>query len=81
MSTTLSAHQQQPAPLNDPVHDWTELRHADAVEFCRDGLAITTGKIDVCSPDGTVLWILQDHGLGRVMIHQSDGFAVYRHPR
>ncbi|MCO4255965.1 hypothetical protein [Pseudarthrobacter cellobiosi] len=79
MSTTLCAHQQQPGPPLDPVHDWGELRRTDAVEVRRHDLA-TSGQVDVCSPDGSVLWILQDHGLGRIMIHESDGFAVYRHP-
>ncbi|MET3708854.1 hypothetical protein ABIB17_003503 [Arthrobacter sp. UYEF6] len=71
MSTTFCAHQQQPSPPLDPVHNWTELQRTEAVELFRHDLTTTSGHIDLCSLDVSALWILQDHGPGRIMIHRS----------
>jgi hypothetical protein len=32
------------------------------------------------APDGTVVWIIEDNGLGRSMFLQNDRFHVYKKP-
>lgn len=35
------------------------------------------GTVDVAMPDGSAVWIWLQDGLGRVMVHQSDGVQIY----
>jgi hypothetical protein len=39
---------------------------------------MTSGRIDMLSLDGSVLWLQQDEGKGRALFLHSDGLRVYR---
>jgi hypothetical protein len=41
---------------------------------------MTSGRIDMLSLDGSVLWLQQDEGKGRALFLHSDGLRVYRRP-
>ncbi|MBT2515688.1 hypothetical protein [Arthrobacter sp. ISL-30] len=55
-----------------PVPDWSRLSRRDAVRVIRsDGSAIS-GRIDMIAVDRSVFWVMQDEGLGRVMVCRAD---------
>lgn len=67
-----------PAPTADPIPDWSKLSRADEVAVYRQAEAVASGRIDMIAIDRSVFWIIQDHGLGRVMCCQGDGLRVFR---
>ncbi|GAA1791052.1 hypothetical protein GCM10009712_42800 [Pseudarthrobacter sulfonivorans] len=65
-------------PSLELVGNWTALNPSDRVVIYRGDTATASGSVDLRSPAGSVFWILQAGGQGRVMIHKADGVAVYR---
>lgn len=70
------------SPLATPklhhVPKWARLSGSDHVEVYRHGQALAIGRVDELAPDGDVLWIFQDHGMGRVLFHRSDGVDIFK---
>jgi hypothetical protein len=62
----------------EPVPNWSKLSRADEVEIHGHGQAMTSGRIDMLAADGSVLWLLQNEGMGRTLFLHSDGVRVYR---
>ena len=55
-----------------PVPEWSQLSKNDAVQVAgRDG-TVTTGRIDMMALDRKIFWIIQDGGLGRIMVCSAD---------
>lgn len=74
-------HRRQPeAPFPAPVPNWTKLARADQVAIYHHGEEIASGHVDMLSPDGSVLWLIQDQGRGRALFLHSDGPKVFRRP-
>jgi hypothetical protein len=59
----------QPGPA---LPDWSKLSRGDAVRITRKDGTTVCGRIDMISIERTVLWVIQDGGLGRVMILDAD---------
>lgn len=57
---------------NRPVPDWSQLSKNDAVQVARRDGTVTTGRIDMVALDRKIFWIIQDGGLGRVMVCSAD---------
>lgn len=57
-----------------------QLSRTDEVEIYNHGRVMTSGRIDMLSLDGSVLWLQQDEGKGRALFLHSDGLRVYRRP-
>ena len=64
----------------EPIHNWCSLSRTDEVEIYNHGRVMTSGRIDMLSLDGSVLWLQQDEGKGRALFLHSDGLRVYRRP-
>lgn len=52
--------------------DWSQLSRNDAVQVVRRDGTVSTGRIDMVAPDRGIFWIIQDGGLGRVMVCCAD---------
>lgn len=79
-SSHLKGKQHTGLPATEPVPNWSKLSRADDVEIHGHGRAVTTGLIDMLALDGSVLWLQQNDGKGRVLFLHSDGVRVYRRP-
>ena len=56
--------------------DFSRLVRGDAVMVDgAEGLSLT-GIVDDVAPDGSVLWIREDGGHGRRMVHETDDASV-----
>lgn len=64
----------------EPIPNWCLLSRTDQVEIHNHGQVITSGRIDMLSLDGSILWLQQDEGKGRALFLHSDGLRVYRRP-
>ncbi|MBT2548838.1 hypothetical protein [Arthrobacter sp. ISL-65] len=58
--------------------NWTYLWREEFVELRRAGRVTATGWVDDLTADGTIIWICQKDGRGRVMIHRNDKFDIWR---
>lgn len=59
-------------PLPAPVPDWSKLSRGDVVQVLpRNGLS-AVGQIDMLSLDRSVFWIIQEGGLGRLLVCSAD---------
>lgn len=67
----------QPQGLD--IRDWTTLEPGEHVQIRRHGVLEAQGRIDEITPDGTLMWIQQDHALGRRLFHTGDIIRVYRY--
>jgi hypothetical protein len=57
---------------------WKYLWRQEFVELRRGARVTATGWVDDLTPDGTIIWICLSGGMGRVMIHRSDGVDIWR---
>lgn len=58
--------------------DWSRLSRNDSVKVLgADGSAVS-GHIDMMAMDRSVFWMIQDGGLGRIMICSADSPIVIR---
>lgn len=63
----------------EPVLNWTKLAHQDELELVRRrGKTLTSGRVDMLAPDGSVFWLNQDNGKGRAMFMAGDDVVVFR---
>lgn len=65
----------QPARRIQPIHitQWKYLWRQEFIELRRGGRATAAGWVDELTLDGTIIWICLAGGMGRVIIHHSDG--------
>lgn len=64
----------------EPVLNWAKLAKSDYIEIHRAGKAITQEAIDMLALDGSLLWLHQNDGKGRVLFLQHDGLRIYKRP-
>lgn len=62
------------------VTHWPDLSRGDCVQVCQGPRTVASGTVDMVALDGSVLWLIQDRGLGRTLLLRADGFSVYRRP-
>lgn len=58
--------------------DFSQVVPGDPVTVMAPGRLVVSGIVDAIAPDGSVLWVIEDGGQGRHMVHRSDGAAVRR---
>lgn len=56
--------------------DWRELRRGDSVVLLNSRQEAVGGVVDDVSADGSVIWIHQDNGGDRRLLHRSDGYKT-----
>lgn len=61
-----------------PVPDWSKLSRNDSVRVLRSDGSALSGRIDMIAIDRSVFWMIQDAGLGRIMICSADSPTVIR---
>jgi hypothetical protein len=57
---------------------WKYLWREEFVELRRGARVTAAGWVDDLTPDGTIIWICLTDGMGRVMIHRSEGLDIWR---
>ncbi|MBT2597964.1 hypothetical protein [Arthrobacter sp. ISL-72] len=60
------------------VEQWKHLWRREFVELRRGAGVFGAGWIDEIAQDGTLVWINRTNGLGRSLIHRSDGIEIWR---
>jgi hypothetical protein len=70
-SYTLTGRTAEPIP---PL--WTDLQPGDQIVLRRHDSPEIAGEVDIVSEDGTFLWLYQEGGQGRMLVHQSDQFEI-----
>jgi hypothetical protein len=58
--------------------DWSRLSRNDAVRVLRADGSSLSGQIDLIAIDRSVFWMIQDSGLGRVMICSAESPVVIK---
>lgn len=58
--------------------DFTLVVPGDAVTVTAPGRLKVSGTVDAVAPDGSVLWVIEDGGQGRHMVHRTDVADVTR---
>lgn len=61
-----------------PLPDWSKLSRDDSVRVLRPDGNVFSGRIDMIAIDRSVFWIIQDAGLGRIMICSADSPTVIK---
>lgn len=77
-SPTKQATRQGSSKNAIPVPDWSKLSRHDSIKVLQPGGSEVSGKIDMISIDRSVFWMIQDAGLGRVMILSADSPTVIK---
>lgn len=67
---------EKPLPKTGEARLWRTLTNGDRVEMILHGNYSRTGTIDERTPDGTTVWIILDHGMGRIAVIQGDPAAL-----
>lgn len=67
-------------PGSAPILDWSSLSHADSVDIYESGVLTASGRIDVLSSDGGILWLQADGADCRRLFLQRD-VTVYKRLR
>lgn len=67
---------EKPLPKSGEARLWRTLNDGDRVEMILHGNYSRTGTIDERTPDGTTVWVILDHGMGRVAVTQGDPAAL-----
>lgn len=69
--------QEKPAIFEDS--SWLHtLRAGDRVQIIHNGQVSGAGSIDALMDDGSVVWLWQDNGLGRMMVVPGEGTRLMR---
>jgi hypothetical protein len=55
---------------------WRNLNSGDRVEVIPEGKANTGGTVDARTCDGSTVWIILDHGMGRIAVTEGDHIAL-----
>ncbi|MET4591842.1 hypothetical protein [Arthrobacter sp. 754] len=58
--------------------DWSKLSRNDAVTVLRPDGSAVSGHIDMIAVDRSVFWMIQDAGLGRIMICSAESPIVIK---
>ncbi|BCW78382.1 hypothetical protein NicSoilC5_04010 [Arthrobacter sp. NicSoilC5] len=69
-----------PAPLQEPVPNWTKLRRGDRVAVSKNGTLLASGIVDMVALDGSVFWLNQDGVAGRSLLLYADKLTVLKRP-
>ena len=56
--------------------DFTHVVTGDPVTVTAPGRLMVSGIVDSVAPDGSVLWVTEDGGQGRHMVHRTDTAEV-----
>lgn len=59
------------------VSAWAELKAADHVRVYWHGMLQASGNVDTVTAAGDTVWLFQDHGLGRILIHADDNVDLF----
>lgn len=76
-------HAVHPAPPRTISVEWETLQPGTTVQLVNHSettLATESanlGTVDLAMPDGSAVWIWLRNGLGRIMVHQSDGAQIF----
>ena len=68
--------QQRTEPAHKLGAGWDELNEGDTVELSCNGVSAGAAAVEAIGVDRTVLWVWLDGGMGRKMIHASDGVQL-----
>jgi hypothetical protein len=60
----------------EPAAHWKVLKEGDRVRVLLTPGYETGGLVDAITPDCTAVWVNLDDGLGRTMLHCSDGVEI-----
>lgn len=60
------------------VSAWTDLNAAEHVQVYRNGRLKASGNVDTVTAGGDIVWLFQDHGLGRILFQANDNVDVFR---
>lgn len=55
---------------------WRKLNNGDRVEVIPEGKSSTRGIVDARTCDGSTVWIILDHGMGRIAVTEGDLVAL-----
>lgn len=61
-----------------PLSDWSKLSRSDSVRVLLSDGSEFSGRIDMIAIDRSVFWMIQDAGLGRIMICSADSPTVMK---
>lgn len=61
-----------------PLPDWSKLSRNDSVKVLRPDGSAVSGHIDMIAIDRSVFWMIQDVGLGRIMICSAESPIVIK---
>lgn len=64
--------------MEDRSDDFTRVVPGDAVTVSAPGRLHLTGVVEDKAPDGSVLWVREDGGQGRHMVHVTDAARIAR---
>lgn len=67
---------EKPLPKTGEARLWRTLNSGDRVAIILSGNHSRTGTIDERTTDGNTVWIILDHGVGRVAVTQGDQIAL-----
>ena len=59
--------------------DFALVLPGDPVPVTARGRLAVSGTVDAVAPDGSVLWVIEDGGQGRHMVHRTDAATVVRY--
>lgn len=59
--------------------DFALVLPGDPVTVTARGRLAVSGTVDAVAPDGSVIWVIEDGGQGRHMVHRTDPATVVRH--
>ncbi|WAH99159.1 hypothetical protein [Arthrobacter sp. MMS18-M83] len=80
MQTIPESPSHNEAQLPAPLPDWSQLSRHDTVKVCCNNANVLSGRIDMIAYDRSVFWLIQDAGMGRIMICDADNPVVTRIP-
>lgn len=66
---------------HQPVPDWSKLARNDDVTVLLPNGTTAKGRVDMIARDRSVFWLVQDNGLGRLMVFAGDQCRVSKTPR
>lgn len=67
--------------IRQPLPDWSRLTRDDDVTVVHPDGTTLRGRVDIIAIDRSVFWLLQENGLGRLMVCASDKCSVSKSPR
>jgi hypothetical protein len=68
-------------PASGPAMDskwWGSLAAGDRVQIQGAGNITRVGTVDAVRPDGSIVWLWLDNGLGRIIVLNNEGLRLHR---